>query len=575
MIFDFLAKLIFTIREKFIRNILKPQTTSPPQQEAAQEKQKRLQAWVAAAQTRPEKPEEDYPEVSPPVLGRTKPTVVLPATTKAPSPNPYLLYKRQSFLSDLKDSLLSAIPFWPQGKKEQANEQQLQKALEDFAQTNPEFVKSPQYQLLQEALKPLAQRLPRLTSSQIVPEHKLEERVSLFRQGISALRLETDIPARIVRFVSEPAERFQIPSLVTRGTKGLGQNIISQTGIGAKSLGSWLLRGSGQLAVRGLVGIGSFIGTVSTGAAVLSGSWIIIIIVGVFAFAFLFFYFQSFIRLFAGPVGGAPPPAGSQYISIEKTSSPTLLKNEELPAKVRFTLVVKPKKGELVDVEIRDVASASNKDGTRTIQEQPVVKESKITQGGEKKIEYEVNLGTDLADSVVSNNVIVGANATGQPARQTETVSSTIRIGGTPPEECPGGWPTNYGFITQGPGVGTHTGGEAVDIGITHGMPILRGQPVKATSRGVVTTYDTGTTGYGKHVILQTSCNGKTVNIIYAHLDSFGVTSGQKVAVSTTLGTVGNTGNSDGPHLHYEFRGLEMAPPYIPAAPRGFVRWGN
>jgi len=50
----------------------------------------------------------------------------------------------------------------------------------------------------------------------------------------------------------------------------------------------------------------------------------------------------------------------------------------------------------------------------------------------------------------------------------------------------------------------------------------------------------------------------------YYHLDSVKVAGGQRVSPSTVIGTSGNTGQSSGPHLHFEIRVLGVAlPPYL------------
>lgn len=58
--------------------------------------------------------------------------------------------------------------------------------------------------------------------------------------------------------------------------------------------------------------------------------------------------------------------------------------------------------------------------------------------------------------------------------------------------------------------------------------------------------------GWGNYVILR-AWDGK-VDIIYAHLARVQVTRGQTVTEGTVLGQMGSTGNSTGPHLHFEVR---------------------
>ena len=57
--------------------------------------------------------------------------------------------------------------------------------------------------------------------------------------------------------------------------------------------------------------------------------------------------------------------------------------------------------------------------------------------------------------------------------------------------------------------------------------------------------------GYGNHIIVNHGFGYKT---LYAHMDKFSVKPGQKVKRGDIIGTVGNTGTSTAPHLHYEVR---------------------
>ena len=78
------------------------------------------------------------------------------------------------------------------------------------------------------------------------------------------------------------------------------------------------------------------------------------------------------------------------------------------------------------------------------------------------------------------------------------------------------------------------------------------GDPVVASAPGVVRTADsTSARGYGHHVVVD---HGDGESTVYAHLDEVHVVAGQRVDQAAQLGTVGSTGNSTGPHLHYEQR---------------------
>lgn len=80
------------------------------------------------------------------------------------------------------------------------------------------------------------------------------------------------------------------------------------------------------------------------------------------------------------------------------------------------------------------------------------------------------------------------------------------------------------------------------------------GAPVYASADGVVRVAKSSgyNFGYGKYIIVTHSNGSET---IYAHLSQVNVSPGQSVGQGTTIGAVGSTGNSTGPHLHFEIRG--------------------
>ncbi len=84
--------------------------------------------------------------------------------------------------------------------------------------------------------------------------------------------------------------------------------------------------------------------------------------------------------------------------------------------------------------------------------------------------------------------------------------------------------------------------------GVDYGIPV--GTPVLATHSGLVTFAGWSTIGYGNLVILQ---NG-AFSTYYAHLSAFNVLEGQRVGAGSVIAWSGNTGNSTGPHIHYEVR---------------------
>lgn len=84
------------------------------------------------------------------------------------------------------------------------------------------------------------------------------------------------------------------------------------------------------------------------------------------------------------------------------------------------------------------------------------------------------------------------------------------------------------------------------------GCPI--GTPVMAAADGVVTiARGSGKNGgYGKMIVISHTNGTQTV---YGHLSAVDVVPGERVVQGEVIAKVGNTGNSTGPHLHFEVRG--------------------
>jgi len=84
-----------------------------------------------------------------------------------------------------------------------------------------------------------------------------------------------------------------------------------------------------------------------------------------------------------------------------------------------------------------------------------------------------------------------------------------------------------------------HTG---TDIGAAYGTTIV------AANSGTVTLAGWNS-GYGNCVIID---HGGGKATLYAHMSSYSVSKGQTVSKGQKIGAVGSTGNSTGPHLHFE-----------------------
>jgi murein DD-endopeptidase MepM/ murein hydrolase activator NlpD len=99
-------------------------------------------------------------------------------------------------------------------------------------------------------------------------------------------------------------------------------------------------------------------------------------------------------------------------------------------------------------------------------------------------------------------------------------------------------WPTQ-GLLTQRYWSG-HLG---IDVAARTGTPIL------AADGGYVVMAGRDTWGYGNQVVID---HGNGFMTRYAHLQTIKVQAGQSVTKNQLIGTMGSTGRSTGPHLHFE-----------------------
>jgi murein DD-endopeptidase MepM/ murein hydrolase activator NlpD len=122
---------------------------------------------------------------------------------------------------------------------------------------------------------------------------------------------------------------------------------------------------------------------------------------------------------------------------------------------------------------------------------------------------------------------------------------------GTSQSVCAGGavggggfvWPADNHFLSGNDYWSGHLG---IDIAAGEGAPVY------ATDSGVVTMAQGGDNyGYGNVIQID---HGNGYSSVYAHLSVIGVGVCQSVYAGQWIGGAGNTGNSQGAHLHFEVR---------------------
>lgn len=107
------------------------------------------------------------------------------------------------------------------------------------------------------------------------------------------------------------------------------------------------------------------------------------------------------------------------------------------------------------------------------------------------------------------------------------------------------------GRFTSGYGTRTHPiyGGTKTHYGID--IANSTGTSVISAADGVV-SYASPLSTYGNVIMVTHSIDGQIFTSLYAHLSSIKVNVGQVVSKGQIIGAIGTTGNSTGPHLHFE-----------------------
>jgi murein DD-endopeptidase MepM/ murein hydrolase activator NlpD len=175
-----------------------------------------------------------------------------------------------------------------------------------------------------------------------------------------------------------------------------------------------------------------------------------------------------------------------------------------------------------------------------------------------------VDIQLDLMQVQARIAEITGASPSGSIAAPAGAFSSMVESATAPQAATPARmqWPVS-GSVTSafgerknplGAGDDFHPG---VDIAAGEGTPIAA-----AASGRVIAAGPDG--GYGNLIVVD---NGNGVTTRYGHCSQIFARVGDSVAAGQTIGAVGSTGRSTGPHLHFEVRVGNT-----PVDPRQFLR---
>ncbi len=170
---------------------------------------------------------------------------------------------------------------------------------------------------------------------------------------------------------------------------------------------------------------------------------------------------------------------------------------------------------------------------------------TRVSQEGEVGINEET-IDTTYIDGVLQSEDIVRTTVLKEPVDK--VIQSGTLYHGQIIEEGTGvfirplsAYHWSRGFAGQYP---AHNG---VDLAYTYGTPIM------AADGGVVTKAVYGSTGYGIYCVIEHG----GLQTLYGHCSALYVSVGQQVSRGQVIARIGSTGNSTGPHLHFEIKSGE------------------
>ncbi|MGN0954186.1 murein hydrolase activator EnvC family protein [Dialister sp.] len=180
-------------------------------------------------------------------------------------------------------------------------------------------------------------------------------------------------------------------------------------------------------------------------------------------------------------------------------------------------------------------------------EQQKVLDAAKQNKAAAAQMEQDLNSQLASVKNLIQQR-LAAAEAARQAAQQ---ASEDEGSGGSDDNYVQGtgamGWPCSgpitspFGYRTH-PIFGTTIFHAGIDIGVDYGTPI------HAADSGVV-VYAGWISGYGNAVIID---HGGGISTLYGHNQSLAVSEGQSVSKGAVVAYAGSTGNSTGPHCHFE-----------------------
>ena len=273
----------------------------------------------------------------------------------------------------------------------------------------------------------------------------------------------------------------------------------------------------------------------------------------------------------------APGIAENQFFTLEKTAIPGEITELDLlnigspQPIINFTIKIEAKDQDLDNIIFEDVLNVrgENPIENRTIdleiecQADPPPRQ--LAAHTSWSCEFTVPVVAGWLNTFAINTITVTAYPPIPAPIITGSTSASVKIG-NPPANCPSGWPTEHGSITQGPeGSTTHgpDNWEAIDIGQPGGTAVY------ATLNGTIQYPPPPRGNRPDNQVIQIipyGCPGLDV-VEYVHLADRSVSPGDEVILGQPLGTI----SFSEIHVHYQFnysgRSFPLVDPYVPLPP--------
>ena len=208
-----------------------------------------------------------------------------------------------------------------------------------------------------------------------------------------------------------------------------------------------------------------------------------------------------------------PLTAGRSVPQLELRSSATIAST---PIRLEDSIEISVPTPRTQRIEVQPVAQLPQITGTKAVPTVPVI--PSVRPAG-------VDTGASRPVAFVSSGI-------------NESSSQLIY-----PLSSPAPTTSSFGWRTH-PITGSRRFHSGIDIGAPMGAPVVAAGPGMIVSSGWLG-------GYGKAIVIQHNGIQQT---LYGHLSEVFVQPGQRIEQGMVIGRVGSTGNSTGPHLHFETR---------------------